>query len=159
MLRPHTDPSAARDDAAGDLENADEAELAERAKTSPPAFGLLYERYYRKILGYVYRRTLDAAVAEELTSNTFFNALCALPAYEHRGHFAAWLYRIATNEIRFDGETRRSGSRALADGSTSLAACTSPPTDSMERRTQKRRCGPLPNSMKPSAVCPTNIRW
>jgi RNA polymerase sigma-70 factor (ECF subfamily) len=82
------------------VEDVDEAELVERAKTSPLAFGQLYDLYYEKILGYVYRRTLDATVAEELTSNTFFNALRALPAYEHRGRFAAWLYRIATNEIK-----------------------------------------------------------
>jgi len=77
-----------------------EMELVARAKAQPEAFGRLYEIHYGRILNYIYRRTLDAAMAEELTSNTFFNALRSLPRYDSRGKFAAWLYRIASNEIK-----------------------------------------------------------
>jgi len=59
------------------------------------------------VLNYIYRRTLDVALAEELTSNTFFNALRALGRYENRGKFLAWLYRIAGNEIRLNWRARR----------------------------------------------------
>ncbi len=86
---------------------SDEAELVERAKTEPEAFGHLYDRYYSVVLNYVFRRTLDVALAEELTSNTFFNALRALGGYENRGKFLAWLYRIAGNEIRLNWRARR----------------------------------------------------
>ena len=86
---------------------SDEAELVERAKTQPEAFGHLYDRYYSVVLNYVFRRTLDVALAEELTSNTFFNALRALGGYENRGKFLAWLYRIAGNEIRLNWCARR----------------------------------------------------
>jgi RNA polymerase sigma-70 factor (ECF subfamily) len=85
----------------------DEMELVERARTEPQAFGQLYELYYSRILNYIYRRTLDVALAEELTSNTFFNALRALPGYDNRGKFAAWLYRIAGNEIRLNWRAKR----------------------------------------------------
>lgn len=81
---------------------SDEAELVERARTQPEAFGLLYDRYYSVVLNYIYRRTLDVALAEELTSNSFFNALRALGRYDNRGKFLAWLYRIAGNEIRLN---------------------------------------------------------
>ena len=86
---------------------SDEAELVERAKTEPEAFGHLYDRYYSVVLNYVFRRTLDVALAEELTSNSFFNALRALGRYENRGKFLAWLYRIAGNEIRLNWRARR----------------------------------------------------
>jgi len=86
---------------------SDEPEVVERAKTQPEAFGQLYDRYYSVVLNYVFRRTLDVALAEELTSNTFFNALRALGGYENRGKFLAWLYRIAGNEIRLKGRARR----------------------------------------------------
>ena len=89
----------AEDDTAVFTPSVVEADLVEKAQNCSQAFGPLYELYYGKILGYIYRRTLDAEVAEELTSNTFFNALRALPQYDHRGRFSAWLYRIATNEI------------------------------------------------------------
>lgn len=85
----------------------DEAELVERARRQPHAFGQLYDRYYSVILNYVYRRTLDMTLAEELTSNTFFNALRSLGRYQNRGKFAPWLYRIAGNEIRLHWRARR----------------------------------------------------
>jgi RNA polymerase sigma-70 factor (ECF subfamily) len=80
--------------------NPTEADMVIRAKSNPQAFAQLYEVNYSVILNYVYRRTLNAAVAQDLTSNTFFKALRALPRYNHRGPFRAWLYRIATNEVR-----------------------------------------------------------
>ncbi len=85
----------------------DETELVERAKTQLQAFGQLYELYYGKMLNYIYRRTLDVALAETLTSNTFFSALRGLPGYQHRGKFGAWLYRIASNEIRLNWRAER----------------------------------------------------
>ncbi len=84
-----------------------EAELVEQAKLRPEAFGRLYDRYYSNILNYVYHRTLDIAMAEELTSNTFFNALRSLGRYSNCGKFAAWLYSIAGNEIRLNWRRRR----------------------------------------------------
>jgi len=81
-------------------EKCSEAELVERAKRDPAAFGELYNFYYSRILNYIYRRILDVDTAEELTSNTFFKALKALPKYRRRSSFRAWIYRIATNEIK-----------------------------------------------------------
>ena len=85
----------------------EEMELVARAKAQPQAFGQLYELYYGKILNYVYRRTLDMTLAEEITSNTFFNALRALPGYDNRGKFRAWLYSIAGNEIKLHWRAMR----------------------------------------------------
>ncbi len=76
-----------------------ESELIEQAQKDPSAFGKLYDIYYSKILNYIYHRVLDIEIAEELTSNTFYNALKGIPKYRHRSSFRAWLYRIATNEI------------------------------------------------------------
>ena len=76
-----------------------ERDLVERAKTDPVAFGELYEANYDRIINYIYRRTLDRVVAEELTSNTFVKALRALPKFQHHVPIQAWLYRIAGNEI------------------------------------------------------------
>jgi RNA polymerase sigma-70 factor, ECF subfamily len=77
-----------------------ETALIEQARQDTEAFGQLYERYYGLIHNYIYRRTLNVATAEDLTSNTFFKALRALSHYKHKAPFRAWLYRIATNEIR-----------------------------------------------------------
>jgi len=78
-----------------------ERKLVEEAKTDPAVFGQLYEANYERILNYIYRRILNLTIAEELTSNTFFKALRALPTFHSRGvPIQAWLYRIAGNEIK-----------------------------------------------------------
>jgi len=78
----------------------DEAELVQRAKTDPAAFGVLYERYVGKIYTYAYYRTGDHHEAEDLTARTFQRALVHLENYRERGApFSAWLYRIAHNLI------------------------------------------------------------
>jgi len=91
----------------GPTDEHSEAELIERARSDPDAFGRLYEAHYSRILNYIFRRTLDVSLAEDLTSNTFLKALRALPTYRHRAPFRAWLYRIATNEIRMHWRSQR----------------------------------------------------
>jgi len=74
--------------------------LVERAKTDPEAFGLIFDLYYPKILGYALKRVGEASAAEDITSETFVKALRGLWRYRWRGiPFSAWLYRIAGNEI------------------------------------------------------------
>ena len=77
-----------------------ERDMVEAAKDDADAFGMLYDRYYSEIFRYIYRRTFDHTLAEDLTSNTFFAALRNIRRYKWRCiSFSAWLYRIATNEI------------------------------------------------------------
>jgi len=77
-----------------------EETLVTGAKEDPHAFGELFDKYYNSILNYVLHRTANVGLAEELTSNTFFNALRKLDTFKWRNiPFSAWLYRIASNEI------------------------------------------------------------
>ena len=79
---------------------SEEQQLVEQAKTDPFAFGVLYDRYYPKIMGYVLHRVGEVAVAQDITSSVFFKAMDSLPKFQWRGvPFSAWLYRIAANEI------------------------------------------------------------
>jgi len=83
-----------------------ERRLVEQAKTDPLAFGRLFDAYYDRILNYVLHRTADVYVAQELTSNVFYNAMKSLGKFRWRSvPFGAWLYRIATNEV--NGHYRR----------------------------------------------------
>jgi len=77
-----------------------ERDLVRQAQKDPDAFGDLYDRYYPKIFGYVLRRTANVEVAQDITSETFFEALRKLWQFRWRGvSFSSWLYKIATNEI------------------------------------------------------------
>ena len=78
----------------------DDAELAVRAsKGEAAAFGALYDKHVAAIYRYVYYRVRDDAEAEDLTSDVFMRALKAIPRYEPRQAFLAWLYRIARNAV------------------------------------------------------------
>ena len=75
--------------------------LIAAAKEDVEAFGRLYDKYYHQISRYIYHRTLDHALTEDLTSNTFFAAFRHIQRFRwKRVPFGAWLHRIATNEIR-----------------------------------------------------------
>jgi len=79
----------------------EDRELVLAAKEDVEAFGRLYDKYYESIFRYIHHRTLDQTLTEDLTSNTFFAALRHMGKYRwKRIPFGAWLYRIATNEIR-----------------------------------------------------------
>jgi RNA polymerase sigma-70 factor, ECF subfamily len=86
---------------------SDESALVAAAQKDPAAFEPLYERYVDQIYRYTYRRVGNHAEAEDLTAQTFQQALSALPRYEWRGlPFGAWLYRIAGNLIIRHRRTR-----------------------------------------------------
>ena len=64
------------------------------------AFGILYERYVRKIYNYIYYRTGNVNEAEDLTAKVFHRAFRHIKTYNQRGvPFSAWLYRIAHNLV------------------------------------------------------------
>jgi RNA polymerase sigma-70 factor (ECF subfamily) len=77
-----------------------ELAIVEAAKSDPGKFGALYEKYYRQVFVFVFRRTGDEEQSGDIVANTFLKAMLALPKYTFRGvPFSAWLFRIASNEI------------------------------------------------------------
>lgn len=94
------------------VEQDEDAALAVRASGGDVgAFGRLYDRHVETIYRYVYYRVRDDAEAEDLTSDVFMRALRAIPRYEPRQAFLAWLYRIARNAVI---DRARRGGRQVA---------------------------------------------
>ena len=94
----------------------EERRLVSAAQTDPAAAGQLFDRYYPEIFRYVYHCTLNHAVTEDLTSNVFFCAFRRLGLFRWRRiPFRAWLYRIATNEVRMH-HRRQKRMRAVDGG-------------------------------------------
>jgi RNA polymerase sigma-70 factor (ECF subfamily) len=60
----------------------------------------LFADFQTPILNYLYRLVGDAALAEDLTQETFARAWQAAPRLPHLDNPRAWLYRIATNLAR-----------------------------------------------------------
>jgi RNA polymerase sigma-70 factor (ECF subfamily) len=86
----------------------DDQTLVSAAQRDTEAAGRLYDKYYREVFGYVYHCTLDRTATEDLTSNVFLAAFRHLGRYRWRQiPFRAWLYRIATNEVRMHFRRRK----------------------------------------------------
>lgn len=77
-----------------------ERTLIKRAKKDPEAFGQIFDHYYPMICRFVYKRTGSLEVAQDITSETFFQALKNLWRYKITNRpFKAWLFRIAVVQI------------------------------------------------------------
>jgi RNA polymerase sigma-70 factor, ECF subfamily len=78
----------------------DERLLIEAAQRDPSRFAELYERNFDRVYAYIAHRVRDRDVAEELTSETFHQALATLPRFEWRGvPFVGWVLGIAAHVI------------------------------------------------------------
>ena len=70
------------------------------AQKEPRRFGVLYEKYYRQIFVFIYKRVDDEEQTADICSQVFLKAMTNLPKYKFKGvPFSAWLYRIAVNEV------------------------------------------------------------
>ena len=103
-----------------DPASEEERLLIEAAQRNPGRFAELYERNFERVYAYVARRVGSRAEAEDVTAEVFQQALANLPRFEWRGvAFAAWLRRMAANEIadRWHAIRRESGEpeRALPE--------------------------------------------
>ncbi len=67
-------------------------------KGNSESFGRLYDIYIKKIYDFIYYKTLNKDVAEDITSLVFLKAWDKIAQFKN-GSFAAWLYMIARNSV------------------------------------------------------------
>ncbi|HEV3222894.1 MAG TPA: sigma-70 family RNA polymerase sigma factor [Puia sp.] len=74
--------------------------IIEKAKKDPKIFGQLYDAYYPKIFGYIFRVTGDYSTSCDITSETFLKAWMKINSFNWRGiSISSWFYKIASNEL------------------------------------------------------------
>lgn len=79
---------------------ATEEKEIEAAKQNPNAFEPLYNRYYARILQFVYGRTTSKDDARDITQQVFMSALENIGKYKSTGvPYSAFLFRVALNEL------------------------------------------------------------
>lgn len=75
--------------------------LVERVQSGDrEAFGLLVEKYQRRLLRLVMRMVRDPAEAEDVAQEAFIKAYRALPNFRGESAFYTWLYRIGVNTAK-----------------------------------------------------------
>jgi len=82
-------------------EDDDEA-LVRRHKADPggPAAAILIARWQDRVYQWAYRVTRDRDAALDIAQDSLTRMYQALPAYEPRGRFGAWLFAIVHNRAR-----------------------------------------------------------
>ena len=89
------------------IEPTDEELLARVADGDRDAFGDLYQRYARAVLGLALRRLGDRGRAEDAQQEAFTSVWRAARSYKpDRGPVAPWLYAVARNAIADRGRAK-----------------------------------------------------
>jgi len=91
----------------------EESRLVADAREHPENFVPLYHHYARPVFRYLCNRIGAYEEAEDLTAQTFLEALEALPRYRDLGCFSAWLFGIARRKAA--DYFRRNSPLALED--------------------------------------------
>jgi RNA polymerase sigma-70 factor (ECF subfamily) len=64
------------------------------------AFEMLYRRYEKPVLDFIYRMVIDASVAESLCQEAFYRVVKSQKKYKATAKFKTWLFQIALNLCR-----------------------------------------------------------
>src|SRR5215213_1322576 len=116
------------------LMNSAEDLIARARSGDTEAFHLIFDRYSRPILSFIYDLTGEREAAEELMQETFVRAYRKLGTLRADARLSTWLFGIAKNVAREYGRARRRASRKVElDDSmvTELADAGPPPDDSL----------------------------
>jgi RNA polymerase sigma factor (sigma-70 family) len=95
----------------------DEKLILDAMQGDPSGLAAIYDFYARRIHRYFYSRVENAEDAEDLTAQTFMSVIEALPRYQHRGQFTAWIFQIARSKAMDFFRRNHSGIRKDASAS------------------------------------------
>jgi RNA polymerase sigma-70 factor, ECF subfamily len=105
---------------AGSLMNSS-ADLVTRAcQGDQEAFRLIFERYSRPVISFIYDQVGDRELAEELTQETFVRAYRSLRALREEAKLSTWLFGIAKNVARESLRARARHDHVDLDSTTVL---------------------------------------
>ena len=92
---------------AGALMNSTEELVARVRGGDEEAFRLIFDRYSRPVLGFIYDMVGDRSLAEDLAQETFVRAYRGLSNLREETKLSTWLFAIAKNCAREQLRTRR----------------------------------------------------
>jgi RNA polymerase sigma-70 factor (ECF subfamily) len=91
-------------------------QLVERVREGDKrAYGLLVEKYRRKLMRLLSRMVRDPDEIEDIAQETFIKAYRALPQFRGDAAFYTWLYRIAVNTAKNYLAAKGRGMQTLSD--------------------------------------------
>lgn len=85
---------------AGSLMNSSADLVARACQGDQEAFRLIFERYSRPLISFIYDQVSNRELAEELTQETFVRAYRSLHTLREETKLSTWLFGIAKNVAR-----------------------------------------------------------
>jgi RNA polymerase sigma-70 factor (ECF subfamily) len=85
---------------AGSLMNSSADLVARACQGDQEAFRLIFERYSRPVISFIYDQVGNREVAEDLTQETFVRAYRSLQTLREETKLSTWLFGIAKNVAR-----------------------------------------------------------
>ena len=92
---------------AGTLMNSTEELVTRVRQGDEEAFRLVFDRYSRPVLSFIYDMVGERGLAEDLTQETFVRAYRGLSGLREEARLSTWLFAIAKNVARESLRTRR----------------------------------------------------
>jgi len=91
-------------------------QLVERVRQGDQrAFGILVEKYQRKLIRLLSRMVRDQHEIEDIAQEAFIKAYRALPQFRGEAAFYTWLYRIAVNTAKNYLSSRGRAMQTISD--------------------------------------------
>jgi len=98
---------------AASLMNSSADLVARACRGEQEAFRLIFERYSRPVISFIYDLVSDRGLAEELTQETFVRAFRNLGTLRQETKLSTWLFGIAKNVARESLRARMRASRQV----------------------------------------------
>lgn len=94
------------------------------------AFNLLYERYFKRVYGFVAKRMGNRADIEEVTQEIFISVLSSVDSFRGEGAFPAWLFGVSRRVVANRFKRKRHPTVPLMedDGAETMAPAVSQTT-------------------------------
>jgi RNA polymerase sigma-70 factor (ECF subfamily) len=97
----------------GTLMNSAEDLIARARSGEPESFQLIFDRYSRPVISFIYDMTNDRELSEELMQETFVRAYRNLSTLRGDARLSTWLFGIAKNVAREQFRTRKQSARKV----------------------------------------------
>jgi len=91
----------------GALMNSAEELVARVRQGDEEAFRLIFDRYSRPVIGFIFDMVGERALAEDLAQETFVRAYRGFDSLREEARLSTWLFAIAKNVARESLRTRR----------------------------------------------------
>lgn len=114
----------------GTGDQSDEALEKAWKEGSSPAFAILFQRYHRRVYGFLLRFTRDSHLAEDLAQRAFLNLYKKPPS--GTGRFKSLLFTVARNEAI--NELKKRGRRGETDLESAPEGSAADPTPEVAAR-------------------------